>query len=103
MLTAEMDRIYLDTTAASVIDDPVLQRRIQIEKQGSRTTVVWNPWAEKAKGFADFGDDEYLTMVCVETANAGTDVATVPPGGEHRLKAVIGTQAWSLQEESNEA
>jgi hypothetical protein len=31
-------------------------------------------------------------MVCVETANADTDVATVAPGGEHRLSAVIGLE-----------
>ena len=54
--------------------------------------MVWNPWAEKAKQIADFEDDEYLSMVCVETANADTDVATVAPGGEHRLIAVIGLE-----------
>jgi D-hexose-6-phosphate mutarotase len=63
-----------------------------IAKAGSRTTVVWNPWADKAAQLADFGDEEYLSMVCVETANADTDVATVAPGGEHRLSAVIGLE-----------
>jgi D-hexose-6-phosphate mutarotase len=92
-LAAETDRIYLDTTATCVVDDPVLGRRIQVEKQGSRTTVVWNPWAEKAQLLADFGDEEYLTMVCVETANADTDLVTVAPGGEHDLKVVIGIAA----------
>ncbi|GLE06782.1 hypothetical protein PINS_up016388 [Pythium insidiosum] len=28
--------------------------------------VVWNPWIDKAKGMSDFGDDEYVRMVCVE-------------------------------------
>jgi len=91
-IEAETDRVYLDTDATCVIDDPVLDRRIVIAKAGSRTTVVWNPWAEKAKQIVDFGDDEYLSMVCVETANADKDVATVAPGGEHRLSAVIGME-----------
>jgi glucose-6-phosphate 1-epimerase len=89
-IAGETDRIYLDTDAACVIDDPALVRKIEIAKAGSRTTVVWNPWAEKAKQIADFEDQEYLSMVCVETANADTDVATVAPGGEHRLSALIG-------------
>jgi len=91
-IEAETDRVYLDTSATCVIDDPVLARRIAIAKDGSRTTVVWNPWAEKAMQLPDFGDQEYLSMVCVETANAVTDVATVAPGGEHRLSAVIGLE-----------
>jgi glucose-6-phosphate 1-epimerase len=89
-IEGETDRIYLDTDAACVIDDPALGRRIEIAKAGSRTTVVWNPWAEKAKQIADFEDQEYLSMVCVETANADVDVATVAPGSEHRLSAVFG-------------
>ena len=27
---------------------------------------VWNPHEEKAKVMADFGDDQYLDMICVE-------------------------------------
>jgi len=91
-IEAETDRVYLDTDAACVIDDPALDRRIGIAKAGSHTTVVWNPWAEKAQQIADFGDEEYLSMVCVETANADADVATVAPGGEHRLSALIGLE-----------
>jgi glucose-6-phosphate 1-epimerase len=91
-IEGETDRVYLDTAATCVIQDPALDRRIGIAKAGSRTTVVWNPWAEKAKQIADFGDEEYLSMVCVETANADTDVALVAPGGEHRLSAVIGLE-----------
>jgi glucose-6-phosphate 1-epimerase len=34
---------------------------------------------------ADFGDDEYLEMVCVETTNAADDAVDLPPGTAHRL------------------
>jgi glucose-6-phosphate 1-epimerase len=91
-IEGETDRVYIDTAATCVIDDPALGRRIDIAKLGSRTTVVWNPWIEKAEQLDDFGDEEYLSMVCVETANANTDVATVAPGGEHRLSAEIGLE-----------
>jgi D-hexose-6-phosphate mutarotase len=89
-IAAETDRIYLDTTAECVIDDPVLGRRIHVRKAGSRTTVVWNPWIEKAKLMADCGDEEYLNFVCVETTNAAGDVFEVAPGGDHRLRQTIG-------------
>ncbi len=82
---AETDRIYLDTVADCLIDDPGLARRIRIRKRGSRSTVVWNPWIEKAARMGDLGEDGYLHMVCVETANAADDVVTIPPGAEHHL------------------
>ncbi len=82
---AEVDRIYLDSTADCLINDPGWQRRIRIAKRGSRSTVVWNPWIEKAAKMGDFGDNGYLNMVCVESANAADDVVTIAPGGEHRL------------------
>jgi glucose-6-phosphate 1-epimerase len=84
-ITGETDRIYLGTTADCVIDDSAWQRKIRIAKRGSHTTVVWNPWIEKARQLADFGDDEYHEMICVETTNAADDQITVPPGTEHHL------------------
>jgi glucose-6-phosphate 1-epimerase len=81
----ETDRVYLGTTADCCIEDSGLQRRIRIEKQGSRSTVVWTPWHEKAAKMGDFEEDGYLRMVCVESANAADDVLTLAPGEEHRL------------------
>src|SRR3569832_1706133 len=83
--SGETDRVYLATTAECIIDDPGLQRRIIIAKRGSRSTVVWNPWIDKAAKLGDLGDDGYLRMVCVESANAADDAVVVATGGEHRL------------------
>jgi D-hexose-6-phosphate mutarotase len=82
---AEVDRIYLDSTADILIDDPGLNRRIRVAKRGSRSSVVWNPWIEKAAKMGDFGPNGYLNMVCVESSNAADDVVQIPAGGEHRL------------------
>ena len=87
--SGETDRVYLDTPAAATIVDPALGRRIVIEKQGSRSTVVWNPWIAKAKAMPDFGDDEWTSMLCVETANVLDDALTLAPGGEHCMQARI--------------
>lgn len=83
--TGETDRIYLETDRECAIEDPGLHRRIRISATGSRSTVVWNPWVEKAEKMGDFGKDGWTRMVCVETANAADDVITIPAGGEHRL------------------
>jgi len=85
-IASEIDRIYLDDGQDVVIDDPVTGRRIRIEKRGSRSTIVWNPWLDKCKKMGDFGsDDGYLGMVCVESANAAEDVVELTPGESHQL------------------
>ena len=85
IIDGEVDRIYLDSTADVLIDDPTLNRRIRVSKRGSRSTVVWNPGIEKAMKMGDFGDNGHLNMVCVESTNAADDVVQIPAGGEHRL------------------
>jgi D-hexose-6-phosphate mutarotase len=82
---SEVDRVYIDTTERSIISDQGYSREISIAKQGSRSTVVWNPWIEKSRRMSDFGNDEYQTMVCVETTNALSDNITINPDKEHSL------------------
>lgn len=79
-IAGEVDCVYLDTTADLTIEDPVLGRRIRIAKSGSRSTVVWNPWINKSMAMADFGDDEYPHMLCVESGNLADNRITLPPG-----------------------
>lgn len=88
-IAGEVDRIYGDAAPECTIIDPALGRAITVAKAGSATTVVWNPWVDKAQRLADFGDDEYTGMLCVETANAGEDRVTLEPGGSHTLRATI--------------
>ncbi len=87
--TGETDRIYTDTTADCLIEDKAWGRSIRVAKQGSTSTVVWNPWSEREKAFADMAAGEYKDMLCVETCNAGPDQVTLPPGGTHTLAAMI--------------
>jgi glucose-6-phosphate 1-epimerase len=87
-LSAETDRLFVNTDATCTIEDPSWQRRIVIEKSGSHSTVVWNPWAEKAVHMADLGD-EWRRFVCVETANAADNVVLIEPGQTHRMSATV--------------
>jgi glucose-6-phosphate 1-epimerase len=88
-ITAETDRIYLNTQSACVVDDPGWKRRLIVEKTGSNTTVVWNPWIAKAKAMPDFGDDEWPGMLCIETCNVREFGVTLGPGESHTMSAVI--------------
>lgn len=89
-ILGETDRVYFDTRAACVLDDGAMDRRIAIAKHGSDSTVVWNPWIAKSKAMADFGDDEWMGMICIETCNVGANQITLQPGATHELGAVIG-------------
>lgn len=89
---AETDRIYLGTNGDCAIEDPGLKRRIRITSAGSRSTVVWTPWAEKAAAMGDFGDNGWTGMLCVETANAAEDLVSIAPGGEHRMRATYAVE-----------
>ena len=81
----ETDRIYYAGSRIAVIDDPGLERQIRVERFGSNSAVVWNPWIAKAAAMPDFGDDEYPGMLCIEAANAGDDARTLAPGASHTL------------------
>ena len=91
-ILSEVDRVYLDVERDSLIEDPGLGRRIRIQKQGSRTNVVWNPWVEKSAKMGDLGEDGYRTMVCVESANAASNAVSIPPGATHTLHVTYSTE-----------
>lgn len=86
----EIDRIFR-TCGSTCIVDPGFNRIIHIDKYGSNSTVVWNPWIEKSKRMPDFGDDEYHTMLCVEAAKVPKfdDEGVVSSGVVYELRQVI--------------
>ncbi len=85
--SGETDRVYLGTNGCCGIIDPTLKRTLLITSTGSRSTVVWAPWTEKAAKMGDFGKNGENKMVCVETANAADDVIALAPGETHRMTA----------------
>lgn len=84
----EVDRQYYSSGTVTV-DDPALGRALSIEKNGSQTTVVWNPWIEKSKRLGDLPDEAFHQFLCVEAANAGEAAVTVAPGAAHVIQTVI--------------
>jgi glucose-6-phosphate 1-epimerase len=90
------DRVYLDTEGTCVVDDPVLRRRLRVDKRGSRTTVVWNPGLDVARTMADLGADGWRSMVCVETANAADNAVRLGPGDRHEMSARLSVAPGGL-------
>ncbi len=87
-IESETDRIYLNHVNSVELEDHSLHRRININKHNSLTTVVWNPWIDKAKAMSDFGDDEWKQMVCVEVSNVADFAVEIAPGQQHKMLAV---------------
>jgi glucose-6-phosphate 1-epimerase len=94
-LTGETDRPYLDTLVPVNIDDPILRRRITVDKSESKTTVVWNPWSTLTATLSDMSPLCWLTMVCIETANVATNAITLASGAHHSMEAHIFVQQFA--------
>ena len=91
-ISSETDRVFLNAPGTVEIRDEKLRRKILIEKSGSNSTVVWNPWIAKAKAMPDFGDMEFKHMVCVESGNVAENKITLAPGASATLKVVLSSQ-----------
>lgn len=90
----EIDRVFCPAPGGVIISDPVFRRSIIVEKCGSRSTVIWNPWITKSQAMADFGDNEYHRMLCVECANVFEDTRTVQPGEMTVMTQKISVEKW---------
>ena len=92
-IEGEVDRIYLQVpeqitlkhTAPSHAPDTA----ISLQSQNNATAVVWNPWQQLCEQSADLNPADYQRFVCVETANAATDVISLAPGESFSLQARI--------------
>lgn len=85
---AETDRIYASAPDRLGVVDRAAGRVVSIDKLNMPDAVVWNPWVEKAKRMEDFGDTEYLRMVCVETAVIENPIE-LESGGRYQGGAVL--------------
>ncbi len=88
-LAGKTDRVYLESVRDCVIEDPGLSRAIRITKRNSHSTVVWNPALDGAAPESDFGPSGSRHMLCVETANAMTDVVRLESHAVHLLFARV--------------
>jgi len=86
-MTSYIDRVYTGTNATVTVDDPALSRRLIIAKDGSQSTVVWNPWTPNT--FTDMAPDEWTQMLCVEAGAIAEHSLVIAPKASARLATTI--------------
>jgi glucose-6-phosphate 1-epimerase len=89
---ADTDLLFPGTTKPVTIIDPLLGRKITVEKSGSNTTSIFNPWSTRARTISDLGPDNWVGMLCVETLNVEENEVTLPPRAVHQMQARISVE-----------
>lgn len=89
-ITGPMDRIYFGTTHTVEVEDSEFNRVIVVAKEGSHSTVVWNPDENVPSGMQP---EESRNMVCVEAVNAADDTVSIAPGERKILGTTISVRS----------
>jgi glucose-6-phosphate 1-epimerase len=89
VISSPTDNAYMNTQNPLQLIDPVLNRSIQVTKQHSDSTVIWNPWAEGARALSDLGDDEWQHMVCVEGSNILENAVELATSADHKITVTM--------------
>jgi D-hexose-6-phosphate mutarotase len=89
----EVGRVFVASQDSCTIEDRRLGRRIRVDKWGSNSTAIWNPWADVATRMTDLGSDGWRSMVCVETANALDDSVMLDAGQQATMTARYSVEA----------
>jgi len=84
-LNGEVDRVYRAAPESIDLLDSGRQVNTSIDSWGNNNLVIWNPGKQKAQAMADFDDDGFEQMVCIEPANALEQSIILQPGECHRL------------------
>ncbi|MCE2961100.1 MAG: D-hexose-6-phosphate mutarotase [Akkermansiaceae bacterium] len=89
--SGEVDSIYDSSSNVLLVDD-LSGRTLLIEKTGSPSTVVWNPWIEKSAALKDLPNDGYQKFCCIEAAIANDKAVIVMPGSIYVLSIRISVE-----------
>lgn len=74
-----MSRRYLKANTAT-IEDTRNNRIISVASEGSHGMIVWNPGAATAATMDDFADEEWPSMLCLETCSIDDAAVGLAPG-----------------------
>lgn len=82
-----LDRVYdcPDHTGKIILEDPVMNRSITVEREHASSVIVWNPGQQGAADMPDLGADSWNKFLCVETGNASPRTLHLAPGQSHTM------------------
>jgi glucose-6-phosphate 1-epimerase len=89
LIDQAIDAIYEKANNQILLEDKKLQRTLIISNLGNDSEVLWSPWIEGAKAFADMPDDGYKTMLCIESAITDENGQCIEAGEKHTLSTYI--------------
>lgn len=89
VIDGEVDRVYVHPPRRAELVDAARSRRVMIDAWGNTDLVVWNPGATVATSMADFDDEGYRKMVCIEPAIALDNRIRLRPGECHAIGQAI--------------
>lgn len=93
VLDGPISRVF-PATRAAILEDRVAGRRVHIEADGLDALVVWNPGPEKPAAMADFGDDEWPEMLCIENCAIGEGAVRLSPHERQRMTVTMRAEPW---------
>lgn len=88
---SETIHIYTAPRNPISINDQTNQREIKVINDGHDSAVIWNPWKQQATNMADMNDNDYKSMLCVESAIYNNSI-TLAPGESYTLSTTLTTE-----------
>jgi glucose-6-phosphate 1-epimerase len=85
--TRDVDQLHVNTAEPLTIHDG--SRKVHIVKEGSQSSVIWNPWSVLTPNFADLAEDSWKHFLCAEVVNAADDRITLAPGATHGMAMTV--------------
>lgn len=90
-ISGPVDRIY-DSAEPITVTDPGRERAIRVDKLNAPSTIVWNPWSTYSAPLSDMADDEFPTMVCVESGAVREHAPTIDPGASWSMQVTLSVE-----------
>ena len=94
-ISSPVDRIY-DSAEPITVTDPGHERTIHVDKRNAPSTIVWNPWSTYSAPLPDMADDEFPTMVCVESGAVREHAPTIEPGASWSMQVTLSVESTGV-------